>query len=78
MDVLRLIAGPGRSAVIVGQTFVARLPAQSATMELLWSQPGETLFEDPSWLAAAVSGDEVYVARGQGLWKLVPDPGPRQ
>ena len=74
---LRLIAGPERSALIIGQTFVARLPAQAGAIELLWSEPGETLFEDPSWIAATVSGDVVYVARGQALWKLMPGAPPR-
>ena len=77
-DVLRLIAGPERSAVIIGQTFVARLSTLAEPIQLLWSQPRETLFEDPSWLAAAVSDDVVYVARGEQLWKLIPDSGPRQ
>ena len=77
-DVLRLIAGPEGSALMIGQTFVARLPAQGGGIELLWSEPGATLFEDPGWLAAAVSGDVLYVARGQALWKLMLGPPPRQ
>ena len=37
-DVLRLIAGPEGSALMIGQTFVGRLPAQGGAMERLWSE----------------------------------------
>jgi hypothetical protein len=73
-NVLRLIAGPRRTALLLGTTFIAQFDPESDRLRVLWRarQRGERVFSDETWLPAAFAGDALFVAREEQLWRFAP------